>query len=202
MKRTFISAGAASVLAMIAAAPTMAQENGTAAQDVEVLSTWTYDPLYEEGWSVDEMFDVTDIIDANGEDIGDVENVIFSNDGEVLGIIAEVGGFWDIGDTHVHVPWDEVTVDDGIQQVQVPVTEETVDDYDVFGGAGSMTGSTKRQSRKPIPRQRRSSTTTSSRAPRSSRRRTSSATMPTSPTTSATGMCPTSSCRTEPYPPS
>lgn len=122
-----IAKGTASAIALVAATSALAQE------DVQVLTNWSYDPLYIEGWSVDNMFGSTEIMDANGEEIGDVENVIFSNDGEVLGIIAQVGGFWDIGDTHVHVPWDEVTFDGSIQQVQIPVTEDTVDDYDVFG---------------------------------------------------------------------
>jgi len=127
MKQFTIAAGAASTLAIITATPTFAQDN------VQILSNWTYDSLYAEGWSVENMFGMTEVIDVNGEDIGDIENIIFSNDGQVLGIIAQVGGFWDIGDTHVHVPWGEVTMVDGIQQMQVPVTEATVDDYDVFG---------------------------------------------------------------------
>jgi sporulation protein YlmC with PRC-barrel domain len=122
------AAATASAITLIAAIPAAAEDS------VDVLSTWTYDTLYAEGWSVENMFDATRIVDANGEDIGDVENVIFSNDGEVLGIIAQVGGFWDIGDTHVHVPWTEVDVSGNTQHLQVPVTEETVDDYDVFGG--------------------------------------------------------------------
>jgi sporulation protein YlmC with PRC-barrel domain len=116
-----------STLALLVAGPVVAQEN------VQVLTDWSYDSLYADGWSVENMFDTTEIIGTNGEDIGDVENVIFSNDGEVLGIIAQVGGFWDIGDTHVHVPWDEVNIGETIQQAQIPVTEENVDNYDVFG---------------------------------------------------------------------
>lgn len=116
-----------SILALLVAGPVVAQEN------VQVLTNWSYDSLYADGWSVENMFDTTEIIGTNGEDIGDVENVIFSNDGEVLGIIAEVGGFWDIGDTHVHVPWDEVNIGETIQQAQIPVTEENVGNYDVFG---------------------------------------------------------------------
>ncbi len=105
----------------------MAQDN------VDIFTNWSYDLLYMEGWSVDDMFARTEIIDANGEDIGDVENVIFSNDGKVLGVIAQVGGLWDIGDTHVMVPWDEVSVDGDIGQIRIPITEATVENYDVFG---------------------------------------------------------------------
>ena len=96
------------------------------------LSSWTYDPLYAEGWSVEIMFAMTIVVDASGDDNGDIENVIFANDGEVVGIIAEVCGFWDILDTRVHAPWNEVTLEGGIQRMRSPVTEETIDDYDVF----------------------------------------------------------------------
>jgi len=129
MIRFLSTVGTASTFALGAISPALAQDD-----NVEVLAEWGYDALYAEGWSVENMFDMTEIVDANGEEIGDVENVIFSNDGEVLGIIAQVGGFWDIGDTHVHVPWDEVSMSGGIAQLQVPVTEDTVDDYDIFGG--------------------------------------------------------------------
>lgn len=122
----FVSLGC--VFAFAVAGPALAQSEG----DVKVLSNWSYDPIYSEGWSIENMFDVTDVVDANGEVIGDVENVILSNEGEVLGIIAEVGGFWDIGDTHVHVPWNEVEIT-SLDELTLPITEETVGDYDVFG---------------------------------------------------------------------
>jgi len=115
-------------MALMVAGPAMAQD------EVQILSDWTYGTLYSSGWSVENMFDTTEIIDTTGEEIGDVENVIFSNDGKVLGIVAEVGGFWDIGDTHVFVPWDEVMIGDTIQQAQVPVTEAAIEDYDGFSG--------------------------------------------------------------------
>ncbi len=119
---------AVSIAALIAGAPALAQDD-----EVKVLAGWGYDELYSEGWSVENMFDMTEVIDADGEVIGDVENIIFSNDGMVLGIIAEIGGVWDIADMHVHVPWVEVTMQSGIQQMEVPVTENTVVKYNVFG---------------------------------------------------------------------
>ncbi len=124
--KQFTITNAASVLALVTCAPAFAQD------EVQLLSGWNYQPLYADGWSVDNALGA-DVIGSTGEEIGDIENIIFSNEGEVLGIIAEVGGFWDIGDTHVHVPWEEITMSDSFDQVQVPVTEDSVDDYDVFG---------------------------------------------------------------------
>lgn len=105
MKTFSLTLTTASALALAVAAPAIAQESEQSEGDsVKLLSSWTYDPIYESGWSIESMFNVTEVVDSNGEVIGDVENVIFSNEGELLGVIAEVGGFWDIGDTHVHVP--------------------------------------------------------------------------------------------------
>lgn len=131
MKRLTFAGTAASSLLLISAVPALAQEQNQ--DNVEVLANWTYDPLYAEGWSVEYMFDESEIVNADGETIGDVENVIFSNDGKVLGIIAEIGGFLDIGDTHISVPWDEVTLARGIDELTVLVTEANIGDYDVLG---------------------------------------------------------------------
>jgi len=122
------------VFAVVVTMPGSAQEQEQDYQQdgVRGLSSWTYDPLYAEGWSVEIMFAMTIVVDASGDDNGDIENVIFANDGEVVGIIAEVCGFWDILDTRVHAPWNEVTLEGGIQRMRSPVTEETIDDYDVF----------------------------------------------------------------------
>jgi sporulation protein YlmC with PRC-barrel domain len=136
MKTFSLTLTTASALALAVAAPAIAQESEQSEGDsVTLLSSWTYDPIYESGWSVENMFNTTEVVDEDGEVIGDVENIIFSNEGELLGVIAEIGGFWDIGDTHVHVPWSDVVADDGIEQIEVPVTEETVDNFDVFGGS-------------------------------------------------------------------
>ncbi|MDN3722456.1 PRC-barrel domain-containing protein [Roseibium salinum] len=97
-----------------------------------MLSEWRYDPLYSAGWSVERMFDETDVVDTAGEEIGDVENIIFSDDGRVLSVIAEVGGVWDIGDTHVSIPWEEARLSEDGTRLTVPVTEDNVDDYSVF----------------------------------------------------------------------
>ncbi|HKL45643.1 MAG TPA: PRC-barrel domain-containing protein [Roseovarius sp.] len=130
------AARTATAITLVAAIPAFAQDSENQDSDgdsVQVLATWTYAPLYEDGWSVENMFNVTDVTGPGDEVIGDVENVIFRNNGEVLGIVAQVGGFWDIGDTHVFVPWDDVSVGDDLSQAQVPVTEEEVDDFDIFG---------------------------------------------------------------------
>lgn len=100
-------------------------------QEVIRLSEWNSDDLYLNGLSVDDMIDDAEVYGVNGEEIGSVENVVFSNDGRVLSLVAEVGGFWDLFDTHVNVPWEEVVV--GAEgRLSIPVTEENVEDYSTW----------------------------------------------------------------------
>jgi sporulation protein YlmC with PRC-barrel domain len=133
-----------SMLALFSA-PALAQDAGTeqgqtaqqnSRRPVIALSEWAYDELYSSGWSVERMFDETRVVGAGGEQIGDIENVMISADGRILSVIAEIGGFWDIGDTHVSIPWEEVTLTEDLETMVVPVTEETVEDYSVFGDRG------------------------------------------------------------------
>lgn len=114
---------------MPAAGQASATNDTIAAQDIVELGQWTYEPLYAEGVSVDRLIG-HDVLDPAGDDIGQVENILIAPDGQVVALIAEIGGLWELGDTHVSIPWDktEITVDGAI----VPVTEETVGDYSLF----------------------------------------------------------------------
>lgn len=129
-----------SIIALAAMSPAIAQESTTepsetqagASDPVTVLAGWSYADLYTSAWSVDDLIYDGAVYGPEGEEIGSVENVIFSDDGQALSLIAEVGGFWDIGDTHISVPWDEVTISAKGLKAEVPVTEETVDDYGLY----------------------------------------------------------------------
>ena len=52
--------------------------------------------------------DEASVYGPTGEDIGSVENLVIGAEGRLLGIIAQVGGFLSIGDTHVFVPWEQL----------------------------------------------------------------------------------------------
>lgn len=71
-----------------------------------------------------------EVFGPDSEEIGSVENILLNEKNEIVAIIAQVGGFWDIGDTHVLVPWEEVEVnEDG---VSIPITEDNADNYGLF----------------------------------------------------------------------
>lgn len=111
---------------------TAANDMGTGVNTGEIipLTDWNTDTLYQNGWSAESFFG-TEVVSESGEEIGDVEDLLVSSDGKLLSVVAEVGGFWDIGDTHVSVPWDQVAIrNDGT--VQIPVTEDNVDQFGFF----------------------------------------------------------------------
>jgi sporulation protein YlmC with PRC-barrel domain len=92
------------------------------------LDDWSYERVYD-GWYADAVVDRA-IYDPHGEEIGSVKNLLLNPRGEVVALIAEVGGFWDIADTHIAVPWSEIEIRDG--KVYSPITEETAEDYGLF----------------------------------------------------------------------
>jgi sporulation protein YlmC with PRC-barrel domain len=116
----------------LAGLPTLA-----AAQEVKIkteilpLAGWRYDDLYANGISVEDLIG-SEVKGPTGDDIGNVENVLFDRDGQILSVVAEVGGFFEFGDTHVNIPWDMVEAsrwDDGIE---IPFTQELVEDFTLF----------------------------------------------------------------------
>ncbi|WP_447044730.1 PRC-barrel domain-containing protein [Vreelandella sp. H-I2] len=116
---------------------TAAALQAQAQEEIRPLSDWDYEEVYEQGGiRADNLMDA-EVFGENEEEIGSVENVLVTQDNKIAAIIAQVGGLWDIGDTHVLVPWDEVELhEDG---VRVPVTEENAEDYGLFASGEYIT---------------------------------------------------------------
>lgn len=97
------------------------------------IGEWSYDGLYQNSLRGEDLLGA-EVFGAEGDDlneeIGNVENVIIDQNDRIVAIIAEVGGFWDMADTHVAVPWEQVTfTQDGIH---IPVNEERIEEYSLF----------------------------------------------------------------------
>jgi len=114
------------VTALVLAEPLLAQQNVLENAQVVALDDWRYDDLYTNGVSARDLID-REVYGQTGDEIGDVEDILIGSDGQVRSIVAEVGGFWDIGDTHVSIPLNRVDMSNG--QIVVPITEDTVGDY-------------------------------------------------------------------------
>ncbi len=117
MKFALIAAVAAT-LAVPALAETHASTQMTGAVSEESLANlirsrditggtiYTMNAAYDEAaWNETRSYDA---LDDDWESIGEIEDVVLSRDGQMTGIIAEVGGFLDIGDAHVLIRIDDV----------------------------------------------------------------------------------------------
>jgi sporulation protein YlmC with PRC-barrel domain len=115
---------------LVTSAVALSSQAQTQTQTID-LANWDPSEL-KNGWLATQMTD-TPVYGRNGEDIGEVSNVIVGRDDKVESIIVEAGGFLDIGDTHFSVPWDQVELTPGEEGVVVPVNEDNVEDFSLFG---------------------------------------------------------------------
>lgn len=72
-----------------------------------------------------------DAMDNNWNDIGEIEDLVLSRDGKVTGIVAEIGGFLDIGDKHVVIAVDDlnlVAIDDATYAYVTRLSEEQLEE--------------------------------------------------------------------------
>lgn len=109
---------------------TSAQAQRTTGDKIDIV-TWAQEDLYTEGWTAEQLFD-QEVYGQNGEEAGEVENLVIGPDGKLQALIVESGGFLDIGDTHYRVPWEDVKLTPDLEGVTVPVTAENVEEYSIF----------------------------------------------------------------------
>lgn len=102
------------------------------------ITTWDQSKL-KDGWGAEALLDIT-VRGADGEEMGEVENIIVNAEGNVEKIIVEAQGFLDIGDTHFSVPWDQVEIGAEMEYVTVPINEDNIADFDLFSGSEVSTG--------------------------------------------------------------
>ncbi|MEX2630370.1 MAG: PRC-barrel domain-containing protein [Tistlia sp.] len=116
MKRTLLAA--ALPLALFAG-PAFAQQSAVL---VEVEDDARMVEAY--GVSVGQLDDM-DIYSAAGEEIGEVDEVLMDGDGNIVALVAEVGGFLGIGDKEVVLQLDQVQMRG--DRLTVDMTEEQLE---------------------------------------------------------------------------
>ena len=147
-RKTFTTlAGAMLATTALMAAPALADvhmsgENayttGTVSEDMDRNLIRARDIIGGEIYSLGDTYDsqmwsdtmMYDAVDTNWTQIGEIEDIVLSPSGEMTGIVAEVGGFLDIADTHVVIRLDEVklvAVDDQSYAYVTMRTEEELE---------------------------------------------------------------------------
>ncbi len=76
-------------------------------RDITGGTVYTINAADDEGW---ESSTVYDEIGAEWNEIGEIEDIVLSRDGQMIGIVAEVGGFLDIADKHVMIATGDVSL--------------------------------------------------------------------------------------------
>lgn len=87
---------------------------------------------YANRWSADQLIS-TEVRNDRGEQIGEVKDILVDHKGKVSRVIVEVGGFLEMGDQHIGVPWKDVTLHDHLDYIQVPLKEVEDGTYSLYG---------------------------------------------------------------------
>ncbi|MFX0542633.1 PRC-barrel domain-containing protein [Roseovarius sp. S4756] len=96
-------------------------------RDITGGEVYTTNEADDEGWDGVAY----DSIGADWNQIGEIEDIVLSKDGQMKGIVAEVGGFLDIGDKHVMIAVEDVRlvpVDDQSYALVTRMNEEQLEE--------------------------------------------------------------------------
>jgi sporulation protein YlmC with PRC-barrel domain len=68
------------------------------------------------------------IVNASGEKIGDINDLLFDRSGQITTVVIGVGGFLGLGEKRVALPFEAITYSDdgGKRQIMVPLTKEAL----------------------------------------------------------------------------
>jgi hypothetical protein len=97
-------------------------------RDITGGRIYTMNEAYDEGsWDMTPRYDA---VDAGWNDIGEIEDIVLSKDGEMIGVVGEIGGFLGVGDKHVMIPIGDVrltAVDDRSYALVTRFNEEQLE---------------------------------------------------------------------------
>ncbi|MDU9006788.1 PRC-barrel domain-containing protein [Sedimentitalea todarodis] len=111
----------------MAAGPALAEshmdtENLIRTRDITGGDIYTLNgPMDEDTWGNWEA----DGVGPDWNDIGEIEDIILDRNGQIIGIVAEIGGFLDIGDKHVLIPVEDIRLTPVDDKTYVIVTRKT-----------------------------------------------------------------------------
>lgn len=122
------------ITGLLACASTVALVSTASAQTADVVELSEFDLSALKGaWSAEQMQDSA-VYGEDGEQVGEVQSIIIGPDDKAQRIIVETGGFLDIGDKAISIPYDQVEVTPDEEGVSAPVDEENLEDFSLFDG--------------------------------------------------------------------
>jgi len=124
------------LVAGMAAAPALAETHMNAedlirTRDITGGDIFTLNgPLDDDTWGNWEASGV----DPDWNDIGEIEDIVLDRNGQMVGVIAEVGGFLDIGDKHVLIPIEDIRLTPADDKTYTVVTRKTLEELEQMDG--------------------------------------------------------------------
>ncbi|MCK0150439.1 PRC-barrel domain-containing protein [Marivita sp. S6314] len=97
-------------------------------RDITGGTIYTMNEANDEGWNMDFVHNG---LGDNWNDIGEIEDIVLNKSGQMVGIVAEIGGFLDIGDKHVVLSVEDVNlvaVDDETYAFVTRMSEEQLEE--------------------------------------------------------------------------
>lgn len=67
-----------------------------------------------------------DVRNAQGENVGEIDDILIGKDGKVSYAIVSVGGFLGVGERHVQVPFSELQIQPDGRQVTYNTTKDAL----------------------------------------------------------------------------
>lgn len=102
------------------------------------LESWNAEPLEASAWRAKALID-EDVYGRSGDEVGEVEDILMKDDGSISAIVVEGGGVLDIGDRHVRVAWEDVSLRGGDEDgVSVPLEESNMTDFSFFDSSDGV----------------------------------------------------------------
>jgi len=123
------------IVAAMAAGPALAEAHMDTAdlirtRDITGGDIYTLNgPMDEDTWGNYEA----EGVGPDWNDIGEIEDIILDRQGNMIGVVAEIGGFLDIGDKHVLIPVADIRlspVDDKTFVIVTRKTEEQLEEME------------------------------------------------------------------------
>lgn len=117
-----------SATSVLAEAHTMTSDNLIRTRDITGGNIYRMEAAADDSmWTENSVYEG---VGDNWNDIGEIEDIVLSKDGQMIGIVAEVGGFLDIGDKHILIPVENVrltAVDDATYTYVTNLTDEEIE---------------------------------------------------------------------------
>ncbi|MEO7797380.1 MAG: PRC-barrel domain-containing protein [Opitutaceae bacterium] len=127
------------VLAGFAGSAIAASDEQATKVDIHTVDMHKWKADSTTGWSVRNLIGKT-VQSPKGENVGEVDNIVFTPEGKVRQLIVSTNGILGFGEKNLAVNWSDVTMGPGNASVSTPITAESVKKYGLFDGFAKSSG--------------------------------------------------------------